>query len=120
MNEVERVRIQSCGCQYDAPTGLTTLFCKRHDPEYANWLVWFPRDDDYFRVVEKSENGQVTIWDSTRFGAVGQIGTPKPEAKLKSITTAKERKEVDRVKAMIGRAVEQSQRTYELMKAVQS
>ena len=33
-----RQRIEPCGCHVDAPTGLITCFCKKHDPDQRKML----------------------------------------------------------------------------------
>jgi hypothetical protein len=88
-------------------------------PEYENWLVVFPRqgDHDYFLVAEKNENGSVTFWNYTAWGAMGEEGKLKPEAETKPVTRKKERDRVDHTKRMIQKGVERSQMMYDLIKA---
>lgn len=33
MHEEERIALEPCGCHVDKPTGLITLFCRKHNPE---------------------------------------------------------------------------------------
>jgi len=91
----------------------------REKLEFANWLVVFPQPDrkDYFIVMEKHPDGTVTFWRYTMFGAVGDRGTLRADVKTKPVTNAKERAEVERVKRLIGRAVERSKQAYEVEKA---
>lgn len=90
---------------------------------YENWLVVFtqPQRDDYFEVAELSGDSpavkQVTFWSYTLYGAVGHSGILKSEVRTKPVTTAKERKKVDRIKQMVEKGKERSQMWYDIYKA---